>query len=260
MNRKNILATLLILSLSTIFILISPGNGICIDKTKIDLSEYKGGNTNKIFVAYKYNFGIRIQGYLTLTYTAVENGFHLQWWETYEGEPPIIIGNTYEVRNEGLFEKDIYRFDPNYAGRDDGSGNLGHLNFTYRDPPNGSPPNPGLGTVKPLLIFPYATVEVGDMWGSAFEEKGNREPIFYPRVYQYAVLGLEDVTVPAGTFTDCVKIARFRGNQADRITWYAKGIGTVKMIYAQEEHRHLISGIENRFLGYNRAFVLESYE
>jgi hypothetical protein len=46
----------------------------------------------------------------------------------------------------------------------------------------------------------------------------------------------EDVTVPYGTFTDCVKIARFRGNQADRIGWYAKGIGLVKMIYAQEPY------------------------
>lgn len=259
--KKSFLISLSILSLSTILIMILPGNGICIDKPKIDLSEYRGANTNRVFIAYKYAFGARKQGILTLTYTDVENGFHLEWWETYEGDPPIIIGNTYEVRNEGLFEKNVYRFDPNYAGRDDGSGNPGHLVFAYRDPPNGSPPDPpGLGALKPVLIFPYGIVDVGFMWGSAFEEKGSHEPIFYPRVYQYAVLGLEDVTVPAGTFTDCVKIARFRGNQADRIAWHAKGIGLVKMIYAQEEHSHVINGTENRFSGYNRSFVLSYYE
>jgi len=98
------------------------------------------------------------------------------------------------------------------------------------------------------------------MWGDAFIEKLERQPIFFPRVYQFAILGLEDVNVPAGTFTDCVKIARFRGNQADRIAWYAKGIGAVKMIYAQEEHSHNIDAVQYQLPGYNRAFVLGPYD
>ncbi len=253
MTKKNLLKTLLILSLATTFILSLSDSGICLDKTKVDLSEYKGGNTNRTFRAHKYAFGDRTQGTLQLVYTDVGNGFHLDWNEAYEDGTTTSLGFDYEVTVQGLLEKNVFRFDAKYGG---------YLTFVYRDAPNGIPPFPNVGNEKPLLTFPYAVVDVGYMWGDAFIEKGERQTIFYPRVYQYAVLGLEDVTVFAGTFTDCVKIARFRGNQADRISWYAKEIGLVKMIYAQEEHSHFIPDLQLQLQvqGYNRTFVLESYE
>ncbi|MGE5699600.1 MAG: hypothetical protein ACM31N_05995 [Deltaproteobacteria bacterium] len=251
MIKKYFLKTLLILSVSTIFILTLSGTGICIDKTKIDLSEYKGSNTNRTFKAYKYAFGDRTQGTLQFVYTDVENGFHLDWYEVYDDGEITSLGLDYKVTAEGSFEKNIYRYDAKYGD---------YLTFVYRDLPNGLPPNPNIGNEKPLLTFPYAVVNVGYMWGDAFVEKGNREAIYYPRVYQFAILGLEDVTVPAGTFTDCVKIARFRGNQADRISWHAKGIGMVKIIYAQEEHSLSIADTQYQVQGYNRAFVLQSLD
>lgn len=251
MVKKYFLKTLLILSLSTIFILTLSGTGICVDKTKIDLSGYKGGNTNRTFIAYKYAFGNRIQGTLQFVYTDVENGFHLDWDEVYDDGTTTSLGLDYEVTDEGLFEKNISRFVEGVEYK-----------YNYRDPPNGIPPNPpGPGSLKPILTFPNATVEVGYMWGDAFIEKLERQSYGnFARVYQFVILGLEDVIVPAGTFTDCVKVARFRGNQADRIAWYAKGIGTVKMIYAQEEHSHFIGGTQYQVQGFNRAFVLKSLD
>jgi hypothetical protein len=251
MNQKHLLKTLLILSLSTAFLLNLSGNGVCIDKTKIDLSEYRGGNTNRTFIAYKYSFGVRIAGTLQLVYTDMENGFHLQWYENYDDGTAQHLEFDYEVTGKGLYEMNTYR----YVGGEE-------YKYTYRDPPNGIPPTPGPGPPKPLLSFPYSVVEVGYMWGDAFIEKLDHQTYNnFSRVYQFAIVGLEDVTVPAGTFQGCVKIARFRGNQADRIAWYAKGIGLVKLIYAQEEHSHATpDGVVYQFAGYNRAYVLESHE
>jgi hypothetical protein len=91
-----------------------------------------------------------------------------------------------------------------------------------------------------LLVFPYGRYAVGDMWGGAYKEEfflvGSPDIKQYmSRVAQYAILGIETVTVPAGTFIDCIKIARFRGNQSDRIGWYAKGAGAVKFIFTNND-------------------------
>lgn len=91
-----------------------------------------------------------------------------------------------------------------------------------------------------LLVFPFGLHSVGDMWGGAYIERF--EIVSLPenvqrmsRLYQYAIVGIETVTVPAGTFTDCIKIARYRGNATDRIGWYAKGVGAVKFIFTSKD-------------------------
>lgn len=261
MIRKTFLKIVLILSLSTFFILTLSGIGICLDKAKVDLSEYRGIE-NRTFAAYKYAFGVRKAGTLQIVTTPLDTGFHQEWYEEYpfpNGDgTALYLAFDYDVTSVGAFEKNIYRFAVNL----DESGNPYRgdlLNLTiYREPAGAVPGT--LAMPHPLLVFPYAVVDVGYTWGDAFIEKVQMQPIFFPRVYQYALLGVEDVTVPAGTFTECIKIARFRGNQADRIAWYAKGIGTVKMIYAQEEHSHVINGIPTQVQGYNRAFVLQSLD
>ncbi len=49
---------------------------------------------------------------------------------------------------------------------------------------------------------------------------------------KYTLLGIEDVTVPVGTFQNCLKIYRDRGNNSSpSIHWYAPGMGWVKRIY-----------------------------
>jgi hypothetical protein len=64
-------------------------------------------------------------------------------------------------------------------------------------------------------------------------------------VYEYSLIGIDDVSVPYGIFSDCLRIARFRGSMPDMISWYCSGIGQVKMIYSD-------SG------PYSRKFELES--
>lgn len=91
-----------------------------------------------------------------------------------------------------------------------------------------------------LLVFPFGLYAVGDMWGGAYKEEfflvSNPEIKQYmSRLFQYAVVGIETVTVPAGTFTDCIKIARYRGNGTDRISWYAKGVGQVKVMFTHKD-------------------------
>jgi len=249
MIPRKILKTLFILSLSATFLLTMSGNGISLDKTKVDLSEYRGGNTNRTFIAYKYSFGNRVRGTLDFVYNDIENGFHLDWEEGYEDGTTQHLGFDYQVMENGLYETTAYH----YVGE---PGEEIELKYNYRTVPLRIPPDPpGAGSPNPLLVFPYFVVDVGYMWGDAFIEKLERETYGnFARVVQFAILGVEDVTVPAGTFTDCVKIGRFRGNQAQRIAWYAKGIGLVKMVYAQEEH------IQLNIPGFNRGFVLLSYE
>lgn len=116
--------------------------------------------------------------------------------------------------------------------------------------------NSSTATYNPaLLVFPFGLYSVGDMWGGAYIERfqivslpENRQRM--SRMNQYAILGIETVTVPAGTFVDCIKIARYRGNGTDRIGWYAKGIGAVKFIFTSKDLT------ENNTL--NGMYVLQS--
>ncbi len=252
MRKKSILKILLVLSISITCLLTLTGNGICIDKTKIDLSEYRG-LTSRTFTAYKYAFGGLNMGTLQLVIAPRDFGFNMEWNEVYDDGTAQFLAFDYEDTAQGSFERNTIRYEviPNWPNPP----TKGAENYraNYRDPAI-----PGVaGTRHPVLVFPYLSVAVGYMWGDAFIEKKSREDVNFPRVYQYAILGLEDVTIDDAdgtTFTDCVKIARFRGNQSHRIAWYAKGIGLVKMIYAQDEHP--FAGIQ----GYNRAFVLRSLD
>jgi hypothetical protein len=154
------------------------------------------------------------------------------------------------VTGEGVFQTNSQSYQVLGTGGNLYPGTLLYQNDYYD--PSGNP--------DPILMLPFAFVDVGYMWGDAFIEKRVGGTIYYPRVYQFAILGLEDVTVPAGTFTNCVKIGRFRGGQADRIEWRAKGIGSVKMIYAEEPYPTSYLGDPNLNIssGYNQAYVLES--
>jgi len=250
MKKTKLLKTFMVLSLSATFLFALSGTGICIDKSKVNLSEYRG-LTSRTFTAYKYAFGGLSMGTLQLVIDPREFGFNMEWNEVYEDGTAQFLAFDYEDTAEGVFERNTIRYgvisnwpDPPTKGDENYRAN-------YRDP---APPGVA-GTRHPVLVFPYLSVEVGYMWGDAFIEKKRMEDVNFSRVYQYAILGLEDVTAEDGTtFTDCVKIARLRGNQADRIAWYAKGLGLVKMIYAQDEHS--FAGIQ----GYNRAFVLQSLD
>ncbi len=57
------------------------------------------------------------------------------------------------------------------------------------------------------------------------------DDVYY--VEKKEVLGLEDVTVPAGTYTDCLKVHRvfaMSTNLISRIEWICPNMGLVKRI------------------------------
>lgn len=71
---------------------------------------------------------------------------------------------------------------------------------------------------------------VNQSWGgyyvSTCDDGNNRV-----NVHIYTLLDIEDVTVPAGTFQNCLKIFRDRGGISSTIIWYAPGIGSIKRVY-----------------------------
>ncbi len=55
----------------------------------------------------------------------------------------------------------------------------------------------------------------------------------------------ESEKVPAGTFSDCAKVARFRPDNGDRDRyWFARGVGKIK-------HVNLVSGATEELLTYD---------
>jgi hypothetical protein len=178
------------------------------------------------FTASPYNV---INGTLTIDFKYEGATLVIVWEEIYDPNTtifpasppaPIRMELLYDIKPEGIVETG-YRFIP-LSGPNSGK-NTSTTNY-----------DPG------LLTFPSGWYGVGDMWGGAYNEEFFivRDPTkkqYMSRLYQYAIVGIETVTVPAGTFTDCIKIARFRGNQSDRIGWYAKGIGPEKFIFTHPD-------------------------
>lgn len=94
-------------------------------------------------------------------------------------------------------------------------------------------------TFSPPLVYGTSSMEIGKNWGTTSsalrdpsEEKG----------YAYilgTLLGIEDVTVPAGTFLNCTKILRNHsglgmGVDSVVILWHCKDVGLVKRIQFRE--------------------------
>jgi len=91
---------------------------------------------------------------------------------------------------------------------------------------------PGTGTVTlnpPLLL--RNCLELGYSESQSLPTYLNGSPIGVTQV-TYTLVGLETITVPAGTFEDCVKLdVTFQpaGEPAERFyTWVAKGVGQVR--------------------------------
>ena len=71
--------------------------------------------------------------------------------------------------------------------------------------------------------------EVGKIWGGGYMAKKPDGSRYSEETKMFSIIGIEDVTVPAGTFTDCVKVYHTTGTY-DSVAWYAEGIGMVQRI------------------------------
>jgi len=92
----------------------------------------------------------------------------------------------------------------------------------------------------PLLIR-TAAMRVGASWGSAASSTQTAFPSgtvnFGTAMQVTTLLAVESVTVPAGTFNDCIKLAERRdsahiGNFLAQTSWYCRGIGLTKRVSA----------------------------
>jgi hypothetical protein len=86
----------------------------------------------------------------------------------------------------------------------------------------------------PLLsIMASGDRAIGVSWGGASVITSTRQTV-PPTIYLGAtcrmqtILGIEDVTVPAGTFENCVKI--YQNYISDRVYWLAPGFGWIKRV------------------------------
>jgi len=90
--------------------------------------------------------------------------------------------------------------------------------------------------VQDLTYFPAVigvdlagTKEVGKIWGNAYVAKKPDGSMYGTEVNMYSIIGIEDITVPAGTFANCTKVFHTTGNYKN-VAWYAAGVGMVKRI------------------------------
>ena len=133
MRKTSILKILLILSISITCLFTWTASGICIDKPKIDLSEYRG-LTSRTFTAYKYAFGGLTMGTLQLVIDPREFGFNMEWNEVYDDGVAQFLAFDYEDTAEGSFERNIVRYEVLYDWPNPPTKGDEIYRANYRDP------------------------------------------------------------------------------------------------------------------------------
>jgi len=110
----------------------------------------------------------------------------------------------------------------------------------------------GLATMEPVAKLIKRQVEIGDSYSVTSTltfPNGETAPVDM----NWEILGLESVTVPAGTFEDClkVKITDFNGSYV--IAWHAKNIGEVKTLEYNQDgdlaNQHELTAYNNDTTG-----------
>ncbi len=133
-------------------------------------------------------------------------------------EPDIVVryvDNTYQPTSTSFDWVQLIRYDPrSYPAK------YPEINRDYDPPVN----------LMTSTMFP------GIAWGTAGVILNTPSPNGY-FVDKNEILAIEDVTVPAGTFSDCLKLHKLRqyGNSSNtpyaRIEWICPGMGIVKRLH-----------------------------
>ena len=85
-------------------------------------------------------------------------------------------------------------------------------------------------TFAPALFYLPAQLSKGSTWSGESLISNSIGPSTALFLAQYTLIGLEDVTVPAGTFANCLKTFRIIGDGFIRAEWRCPGVGLVKRI------------------------------
>ena len=70
---------------------------------------------------------------------------------------------------------------------------------------------------------------VGKVWGNAYIAKKPDGRVYGAEINMYTIIGIETVTIPAGTFEKCIKVFTTTQNYKN-VSWYAEGYGLIKRI------------------------------
>lgn len=93
----------------------------------------------------------------------------------------------------------------------------------------------------PGYIRGKSDMRIGDVISNSYiSERGTVKDLLYR---EELILGTEDVTVPAGSFSNCLKIRSYRDNNDVYVTYLAKNVGIVKQICVSPTNPNLNSYI-----------------
>lgn len=122
-----------------------------------------------------------------------------------DGETITIDGVTYQVVKESVVSCDE---------EDSGELHIAHSEESLLMHCN------DCGIIGDLFVLLPKEMKVGDSWVTSLDSGGKVTHTFE---------GLYDITVPAGTFSDCLKIKVDVDGDYTEIFWYAKNVGWVKV-------------------------------
>ena len=71
--------------------------------------------------------------------------------------------------------------------------------------------------------------KIGKIWGNAYVAKKPDGSLYGAEIRMFSIIGIEDITVPAGIFAGCAKVYHTTGTY-DSVAWYAAGVGMIKRI------------------------------
>lgn len=92
------------------------------------------------------------------------------------------------------------------------------------------------GWMNPPLVIGSRSMQKGDMFCNFFKRTDPAMPYITTGIHydEFVFAGVEDVTVPAGVFTNCLKILR-RTGAGVYLSYFARNVGLVKYLYSNNE-------------------------
>ncbi len=162
-------------------------------------------------------------------YFFVENGRYIYDYANYPGTTGGTVQNTcqtYDVSRETFNGNDAMAVIFNMTSKSYYAIGSQYINYLgYYNPGNITAPTAVM--IQPYIIGARA-MEPGAVY--AFGSQSSASPASLD-IRETVFLGLEDVTVPAGIFTNCLKMLT-RTSNFTYLDYYAKGVGMVKRYVA----------------------------
>jgi hypothetical protein len=96
-----------------------------------------------------------------------------------------------------------------------------------------SSPTPATTWMSPAVVIGSKNMVKGDVFCNFFSRTDPANPTMTTGLHyeEYAFVGIEDVSVPAGVFTNCLKILN-RTSGGVNLRYYAKNVGMVKRVFS----------------------------